>query len=92
MDAVPCWLYLASFVVIVLAVCAGAIILGARKAPPGVPVGTLVLCLLAIFGLDNLSVPPSIDAVMDYVAMAVVLYFLYRSGPMLRDFVRRKFN
>ena len=86
----PVWVYLVGFSLIVLTIAVGAVFFGARTAPKNTPVGPLVLFLLAVFCLDSLPVPPALEAVADYAAMAALLWFLYRSGPMLKAFVYRR--
>lgn len=83
----PFWLYLTGFLTIVLAIAAAAIVLGARFAPEQFSPLPLVWFLVAVFGLAMLPLPSSLEVVPEYIGMAGAIYFLYRSGPVLKGLI-----
>ena len=56
----------------------------ARFAPERFSPPPLALSLLAVFGLDRLPLPSSLEFVAEDVALAVLFYFLYRSDLVLK--------
>ena len=84
------WIFLTALIIFVLAVAGGAIVLGAKRAPRKFSPVPFLLCCLAVFGLDRLPVPSSASVALQYTGMALLVYFLYRSGPFLRDLVQGK--
>ena len=88
------WTFITAIIVVSLAGWVLVIAAGARRAPRRFSPGLLALMFLALALprlVDWLPVPtaPSVDVAAWCISFALMVYFLYQSGPMLVDFIRR---
>ncbi len=88
------WTFLAAISFVALAGCVLIIAVGATRAPRRFSPRLLALLFFAVALprlVDWVPVPihRSVDIAVWCISTAVIVYFLYRSGPMLEDFIRR---
>ncbi len=84
------WVIVAFSIALVSIACVTTIMIGAKRAPKEFPPYLLLLFFVSIplvnWGAEWLPVPSAADTAVKLVGVALIYYFLYRSGPMQRDF------
>ena len=84
------WVVLTIFIGFAVIACVITTIVGAMRAPKEFPPYLLLLFFLAIpmvkWGVEWLPVPFAVDLAVRVIGVALIWYFLYRSGPIQRAF------
>ena len=84
------WVILTIFIGFGVIACVVTIKVGAMRAPKEFPPYLLLLLILGMlmanWGVEWLPVPFAVDLAVRVIGVALIWYFLYRSGPMQRDF------
>ena len=90
------WLLVAITLAFALIAIGLTLMIGARRAPREFPPYLLLFPLVSLAmnlrAVEWAPLPDMLDTALRLVGVALIYYFLYRSGPMLKNWTRQRFG